>query len=48
LVRNLGYRQGDFPESEKAAREVLALPVHSAMADEDIQYVCQTIRSFYA
>jgi dTDP-4-amino-4,6-dideoxygalactose transaminase len=46
--RDLGYREGDFPESEKAAREVLALPVHSALADEDVDYVCRQIRAFYA
>jgi dTDP-4-amino-4,6-dideoxygalactose transaminase len=45
--RDLGYRAGDFPESEKAAREVLALPVHSALADEDVDYVCRQIRAFY-
>jgi dTDP-4-amino-4,6-dideoxygalactose transaminase len=46
--QDLGYREGDFPESERAAREVLALPVHSAMPDQDIEYVCQMIRAFYA
>jgi dTDP-4-amino-4,6-dideoxygalactose transaminase len=45
--RDLGYRAGDFPESEKAAREVLALPIHSALADEDVDYVCAQIRAFY-
>ena len=44
----LGYCEGDFPESEKAAREVLALPVHSALAEEDIAYVCERIRAFYS
>lgn len=46
--QDLGYRAGDFPESEKAAQEVLALPIHSALADEDIDYVCHLIRAFYA
>ena len=46
--QDLGYRQGDFPESERASREVLALPVHSAMPDQDIEYVCETIRAFHA
>jgi dTDP-4-amino-4,6-dideoxygalactose transaminase len=46
--RDLGYREGDFPESEKAAREVLALPVHSALAEQDVDYVCRQIRAFYA
>ncbi len=45
--RDLGYREGDFPESEKASREVLALPVHSALADQDIEYVCSLIRAFF-
>lgn len=46
--RDLGYRDGDFPQSEKAASEVLALPVHSALAEQDVDYVCQLIRTFYA
>jgi len=46
--RDLGYREGDFPESEKAAREVLALPIHSALSAQDIDYVCQRICAFYA
>ena len=46
--QDLGYRQGDFPESERASREVLALPVHSAMPDQDIEYVCEMIRAFHA
>jgi dTDP-4-amino-4,6-dideoxygalactose transaminase len=45
--RDLGYRAGDFPESERAASEVLALPVYSAMSDEDVRYVCQAISAFY-
>jgi dTDP-4-amino-4,6-dideoxygalactose transaminase len=44
----LGYRTGDFPESEKAAREVLALPIHSALPEEDVDYVSALIRGFYA
>lgn len=45
--RDLGYRAGDFPESEKAARETLALPVHSALSEEDVDYVGARIRAFY-
>jgi dTDP-4-amino-4,6-dideoxygalactose transaminase len=45
--RELGYRDGDFPVSEQAAREVLALPVHSALSKEDVEYVSQVIRAFW-
>ncbi len=45
---DLGYREGDFPESEKAAREVLAIPIHSALSNEDIEYVCRKIVSFHS
>ncbi len=45
--QNLGYSAGDFPESEKAAAEVLALPVYPGLADEDIRYVSELIRAFH-
>ena len=43
---SLGYREGDMPESERASREVLALPIHADLATDDIEYVCDRIRSF--
>ncbi|MBM3795095.1 MAG: DegT/DnrJ/EryC1/StrS family aminotransferase [Acidobacteria bacterium] len=45
---NLGYRKGDFPESERAAAESLAIPVHSALPKEDMEYVAGLIRAFSA
>jgi dTDP-4-amino-4,6-dideoxygalactose transaminase len=44
--QSLGYREGSFPESELAARTSLALPVHSAMSAEDLEYVADALRSF--
>lgn len=44
---DLGHRKGDFPVSEKLAEESLALPVHSDLPAEDVDYVCETIRRFY-
>ncbi len=41
--RNLGYKEGDLPESERAAREVLALPVYPELSREQIGFVCRTI-----
>jgi dTDP-4-amino-4,6-dideoxygalactose transaminase len=43
----LGHRKGDFPVSEKLAAESLALPVQGELAFEDIDYVCEMIRTFY-
>ena len=45
---HLGHKQGDFPVSEKLAAESLALPIQSELAAEDIDAVCDSIRSFYA
>lgn len=42
----LGYKPGDFPESERAARDTLALPIYSELTDEQIEYVVQKIRQF--
>ena len=46
--RDLGYEQGAFPESERAAAETLAIPVHSALPADDMEYIAGVIRGFYA
>ena len=45
---DLGHKAGDFPVSERASEEVLALPVNPEVSAEDVAYICQTIQSFYA
>jgi dTDP-4-amino-4,6-dideoxygalactose transaminase len=44
---DLGYRNGDFPNTEAAAREALALPIYPEIAEEQQEYVVQKIREFY-
>ncbi len=44
----LGYRKGDFPESEKASLETLALPIYPELKREQIEYVVEKIGEFYA
>jgi len=45
---SLGCKKGDFPESERAAAESLALPIYPELTDEQISYVADTIKEFYS
>ena len=44
--RNLGYKNGDFPESQKAADETIALPVFPELTEEQLNYVVEMIVKF--
>jgi dTDP-4-amino-4,6-dideoxygalactose transaminase len=41
--RDLGYREGDLPETERACREVLALPIYPELAEEQVRYVADEV-----
>jgi len=45
--KDLGYNNGDFPESERAALEALAIPVYPELSADAQTYVVETISSFY-
>jgi dTDP-4-amino-4,6-dideoxygalactose transaminase len=47
-LKDLGYKSGDFPEAERAAAEVLALPMYPELRDDEQQTVVEAIRTFYA
>jgi dTDP-4-amino-4,6-dideoxygalactose transaminase len=44
----LGYKLGDFPVSEAAAHEVLALPMYPELREDEQETVVEAIASFYA
>jgi dTDP-4-amino-4,6-dideoxygalactose transaminase len=47
-LASLGYKHGDFPISEAAAAEVLALPMYPELREDEQQTVVETIAAFYA
>jgi dTDP-4-amino-4,6-dideoxygalactose transaminase len=43
----LGYKRGDFPEAEKASKEVLSLPIYPEISKKDQDFVIKTIENFF-
>ena len=44
----LGFEKTPLPKTEKLYERMLLLPMHTALSDEDIGFVIEKIRSFYA
>jgi len=44
--RSLGYHSGDLPSAETAAREVLALPIHSELTPAQLEHVANEVLAF--
>ena len=44
--KNLGYKEGDFPITEKLAKSVLSIPMYNGMTDEEQDYVINALNSF--
>jgi UDP-2-acetamido-2-deoxy-ribo-hexuluronate aminotransferase len=42
-----GGKKGDFPETERAAEEVISLPMHTELTDEHLKFITGAIREFY-
>jgi len=42
----LGYKKGDFPESEKAAQQTLAIPVYPDLTRKELDYIIASIKEF--
>lgn len=46
-LAGLGYRDGDYPEAEKAAGQVLSLPMFPELADEERELVAASVQEFF-
>ncbi len=44
LYRALGHREGECPHAERIGRRIASLPLFPAMADSDVDRVCETAR----
>lgn len=47
VFSELGYKEGDFPETEKAAKEAISLPIWPEMKKEQQNYVIEKVIEFY-
>ncbi len=42
----LNYKEGDFPVAERLAKDSLSLPMYPELSEDEIKYVCDSIKSF--
>jgi perosamine synthetase len=46
MFKEMGYRRGDFPVAERLSHEVISLPVHPLVSENDLAYIIKTIRNY--
>lgn len=44
----LGYKKGDFPISEELSQQVLSLPMHTELTEEQLMYITSAIHKFFS
>ncbi len=44
----LGYGEGDFPNAERAAKEVLSLPLYPELEDEEVEEIVSSVKDFFS
>jgi perosamine synthetase len=46
--RMFGFSGGELPKSEAVCKDVLSIPLHANLSEEEIQSVSESIHEFYA
>jgi dTDP-4-amino-4,6-dideoxygalactose transaminase len=44
VYKNLGYRRGDFPVSERIAKEIISLPMYPHLKENQIKFIAETLK----
>ena len=47
-AKEFGYSEGDFPIAEKVCKEVISLPVHEFISEEQVDFSISKIKEFYS
>ena len=45
-LKYLDYKEDDFPVTEKAAKEILSLPIYPELNEEEVKFICEKIKEF--
>lgn len=45
--KDLGYSFGDFPVCEQVSKEVLSLPMHTELTEEELDFICHSVKQFF-
>ncbi|VEN74524.1 Pleiotropic regulatory protein [Candidatus Desulfarcum epimagneticum] len=45
---DMGYKKGDFPVCEAQSKEIISLPIHQFLTDDQVEYVVSLLRRFYS
>ncbi len=43
----LNHKKGDFPVAEEGCTQILSLPMYPELTDEQVNYVCETVRKYF-
>lgn len=47
VYKKLGYRRGDFPKAEFAAKEIVTFPFYPELKKKEIDYIVNSVFQFY-
>jgi len=42
----LGYKEGDFPVTEKVSKEIISLPINPYLTDDEVNFISEKVIEF--